>query len=106
MELAPHLAHVVDAAPDLERLANVQLNMACASGTGPRIEGRPGESTSSTVGSARQPSPTVACSSARPPTEGRWRSDPRSSNWRTREQDVELVAEVVRELGARFTPKA
>jgi hypothetical protein len=24
-------------------------------------------------------------------------------NWRTREQDVELVAEVVRELGARFT---
>ena len=47
--------------------------------TGPKDRRTAGSSTSSTVGSARPPSRTVACSSARPPTEGRWRSAPRSS---------------------------
>jgi glutamate/tyrosine decarboxylase-like PLP-dependent enzyme len=34
---------------------------------------------------------------------GRVAFRPAIVNWRSREQDVELVAEVVRELGARFT---
>ena len=77
MELARHLADVVDAAPDLERLADVQLNIVCFRFR-PEGSKEAGSSTSSTVGSARPRSRTVACSSARPPTEGRWRSAPRS----------------------------
>ncbi len=34
---------------------------------------------------------------------GRVAFRPAIVNWRAREEDVELVAEVVRELGARFT---
>ena len=41
MDLARHLADVVDAAPDLERLAEVQLNIVCFRVPARRIEGRP-----------------------------------------------------------------
>ena len=105
MELARHLADVVDAAPDLERLADVQLNIVCfryrPEGS---KDGRELDELNRRIGEAAITDGRVFFGSTT--YGGKVAFRPALVNWRTREQDVELVAEVVRELGARFTPKA
>jgi glutamate/tyrosine decarboxylase-like PLP-dependent enzyme len=105
LDLAQHLGDMVDAAPDLERLADVQLNIVCfryrpeGSQDGPELDElnrRIGEA-AITDGRVFFGSTTYG---------GKVAFRPALVNWRTREQDVELVADVVRELGARFTAEA
>jgi glutamate/tyrosine decarboxylase-like PLP-dependent enzyme len=99
LDLAQHLAATVDAAPDLERLAEVQLNVVCfryrpdGSQDGPALDDlnrRIGEA-ALTDGRVFFGSTTYG---------GRVAFRPALVNWRTREQDVDLVPAVVRELGA------
>jgi glutamate/tyrosine decarboxylase-like PLP-dependent enzyme len=102
MDLTQHLAEVVDAAPDLERLAEVQLNVVCfryrppVSDVGPVLD-----ELNRRIGEAAITDGRVFFGSTN--YGGRVAFRPAIVNWRSREQDVELVAEVVRELGARFT---
>ena len=105
MELAAHLADVVDAAPDLERLADVKLNIVCfryrpdGSKEGPELD-----ELNRRIGEAAITDGRVFFGSTNYGGKAAFR--PALVNWRTREQDVELVVEVVRELGARFTSRA
>jgi glutamate/tyrosine decarboxylase-like PLP-dependent enzyme len=105
LELAQHLADVVDAAPDLERLADVQLNIVCfrfrleGSKNGPELD-----ELNRRIGDAALRDGRVFFGSTT--YGGKVAFRPALVNWRTREQDVELVADVVRELGARFTTDA
>src|SRR6476660_5042610 len=101
-DLAQHLAAVVDAAPELERLAEVPLNVVCfryrpdGSEDGPALD-----ELNRRIGDAAITDGRVFFGST--VYGGRVAFRPAIVNWRAREQDVELVAEVVRELGARFT---
>jgi len=100
--LAQHLADEVDAAPDLERLADVPLNVVCfryrpdGSVDGPELD-----ELNRRIGEAAIADGRVFFGSTT--YGGRVAFRPAIVNWRSREQDVELVAQVVRELGARFT---
>jgi glutamate/tyrosine decarboxylase-like PLP-dependent enzyme len=102
LDLTEHLAAKVDAAPDLERLAEVQLNVVCfryrpdGSHDGPELD-----ELNRRIGEAALTDGRVFFGSTT--YGGRTAFRPALVNWRTREQDVELVVEVVRELGARFS---
>jgi len=102
LDLAQHLAAKVDAAPDLERLADVPLNVVCfryrpdGSADGPELD-----DLNRRIGEAALTDGRVFFGST--VYGGRVAFRPAIVNWRAREQDVALVAEVVRELGARFT---
>jgi glutamate/tyrosine decarboxylase-like PLP-dependent enzyme len=102
LDLAQHLTRVVDQAPELERLADVPLNVVCfryrpaGSKDGPELD-----ALNRRIGEAAITDGRVFFGST--VYGGRVAFRPAIVNWRAREQDVELVAEVVLELGARFT---
>jgi glutamate/tyrosine decarboxylase-like PLP-dependent enzyme len=102
VELAQRLAAAVDAAPDLERLADVPLNIVCfryrpaGSSDGPELDGLNRRIGQAAIEDGRVFFGTTEYG-------GRVAFRPAMVNWRTRTQDVELVAEVVRELGAELT---
>jgi glutamate/tyrosine decarboxylase-like PLP-dependent enzyme len=99
LDLAQRLAERVDESPDLERLAEVPLNIVCfrlrPAGLGEdeldRLNTRVGEELLADgrvyVGTTRY--------------DGRVAFRPAIVNWRTTDQDVELIVDVVLELGAR-----
>ena len=99
LDLAQTVAKAVDAAPDLEPLADVQLNIVCfryrPSGW---EDGADLDSLNRRIGEAALTDGRVFFGS----TEygGRVAFRPAFVNWRTREQDALLVPQVVRELGA------
>jgi glutamate/tyrosine decarboxylase-like PLP-dependent enzyme len=101
LDLAQHLAGVVDAAPDLERLAEVPLNIVC-------FRYRPEGSEDGTdlddlnrrIGEEALQDGRVFFGATR--YGGRTAFRPAMVNWRTRPADVELVPQVVREIGARL----
>jgi glutamate/tyrosine decarboxylase-like PLP-dependent enzyme len=99
LDLAQTVAKAVDAAPDLERLAEVQLNIVCfryrPSGW---EDGADLDGLNRRIGEAALTDGRVFFGS----TEygGRVAFRPAFVNWRTREQDALLVPKVVRELGA------
>jgi glutamate/tyrosine decarboxylase-like PLP-dependent enzyme len=101
LDLAQRLAATVDAAPDLERLAEVPLNIVCfryrppGSTDGPALD-----DLNRRIGAAALADGRVFFGS----TEygGRVAFRPAMVNWRTREEDIDLVAQVVSELGARL----
>ena len=76
-DLAAHLAAVVDAAPDLERLAEVPLNVVCFRHH--PLAGPSRSWTMSTAASARRCSMTAGCSPAAPSTAAGWPSGRRSA---------------------------
>src|SRR4051812_35601786 len=100
--LALHPGAAGAAAPALERLAGVRLNVVCfryrppGSEDGPELDG-----VNRRIGEAAITDGRVFFGSTN--YGGRVAFRPAIVNWRSREQDVELVAVVVRELGARFT---
>jgi glutamate/tyrosine decarboxylase-like PLP-dependent enzyme len=102
LDLAQRLAATVDAAPDLERLAEVPLNIVCfryrppGSDDGPELD-----DLNRRIGEAALTDGRVFFGSTN--YGGRVAFRPALVNWRTREQDVDLVPEVVRELGACFS---
>jgi glutamate/tyrosine decarboxylase-like PLP-dependent enzyme len=101
LDLALHLAATVDAAPDLERLAEVQLNIVCFRyrpqgwSDGPELD-----ELNRRIGEAALLDGRVFFGAT--DYGGRTAFRPAIVNWRTRDEDVDLVPEVVRELGTRF----
>jgi glutamate/tyrosine decarboxylase-like PLP-dependent enzyme len=98
-DLAAHLAAVVDAAPDLERLAEVRLNVVCFRY---HPEGRSEEELNDVnraLGEALLDDGRVFAGTT--VYGGRVALRPAISNWRTTAADLDLLVEVVRELGAR-----
>jgi glutamate/tyrosine decarboxylase-like PLP-dependent enzyme len=100
LDLAQHLAARVDEAPDLERLAEVPLNIVCF-----RYR-PPGSSEEEANDLNRRLGPTVLEDGrvyvGTTVYEGRVAFRPAIVNWRTEERDVDLLIEVVRELGGRM----
>jgi glutamate/tyrosine decarboxylase-like PLP-dependent enzyme len=98
LALAQHLATRVDAAPELERLAEVRLNIVCF-----RVhpEGWPDErldALNRDVGAALLADGRVFAGTTT--YAGKVALRPAIVNWRTREEDVDLLVDVVRELAA------
>jgi glutamate/tyrosine decarboxylase-like PLP-dependent enzyme len=98
-DLAAHLAAAVDAAPDLERLAEVPLNVVC-------FRYRPGglsepelDDVNRRLGEALLDDGRVFAGGT--VYGGRAALRPAISNWRTTAADLDLFVEVVRELGAK-----
>ncbi|HUL85930.1 MAG TPA: pyridoxal-dependent decarboxylase [Actinomycetota bacterium] len=102
LDLAQALAAAVDAAPDLERLADVQLNIVCfryrPAGS---VDGEELNDLNRRIGEAAIEDGRVFFGSTT--YGGRVAFRPAFVNWRTRVQDAELVAQVVRELGATLS---
>jgi glutamate/tyrosine decarboxylase-like PLP-dependent enzyme len=100
LDLAQRLARAVDAAPELERLADVPLNIVC-------FRFRPGDlsddaldTLNAKIGADLLGDGRVYVGTTR--YRGRVAFRPAIVNWRTTEADVDLIVEVVRELGARL----
>jgi glutamate/tyrosine decarboxylase-like PLP-dependent enzyme len=97
-DLANHLAATVDAAPDLERLAEVPLNVVC-------FRYRPAGLSESELNDVNRRLGEALLDDGRVFTGstvygGRVALRPAISNWRTTAADLDLLVEVVRELGA------
>jgi glutamate/tyrosine decarboxylase-like PLP-dependent enzyme len=100
LDLAQRLAGLVDEAPDLERLADAPLNIVCFRY---RPEGVPDEELDAL--NARLGEDVLADGRVYVGTTsfgGTVAFRPAITNWRTRETDIDLFVEVVRELGARL----
>jgi glutamate/tyrosine decarboxylase-like PLP-dependent enzyme len=100
LDLAQLLAALVDEAPDLERLADVPLNIVCFRY---RPAGVPEEELDEL--NARLGEDVLADGRVFVGTTsfgGQVAFRPAIVNWRTRESDIELLVDVVRELGARL----
>jgi glutamate/tyrosine decarboxylase-like PLP-dependent enzyme len=99
LDLAQHVAGVVDAATDLERLAEVPLNIVCfryrraGMQDGPELD-----DLNRRIGEAALADGRVFFGATS--YEGRTAFRPAFVNWRTREADADLVPQVVLELGA------
>jgi len=100
LDLAQRLAREVDDAPELERLADVPLNIVC-------FRYRPGDlsddaldTLNAKIGADLLADGRVYVGTTR--YRGRVAFRPAIVNWRTTEADVDLIALVVRELGARL----
>jgi glutamate/tyrosine decarboxylase-like PLP-dependent enzyme len=99
LDLAQHLAAVVDAAPDLERLAEVTLNIVCFRYRPPGTDDGPAlDELNRRIGEAALADGRVFFGATR--YEGRTALRPAFVNWRTREADADLVPQVVLELGS------
>ncbi len=100
LQLAQRVARQVDEAPDLERMADVPLNVVCfrfhpngvAEEALDSLNRRLGESI---LGDGRVVFGTTEYA-------GKVAFRPAIVNWRTKEEDVDLIVRVVRELGARL----
>jgi glutamate/tyrosine decarboxylase-like PLP-dependent enzyme len=98
LDLAQRLAGLVGEAPDLERLADVPLNIVCFRF---RPEGVPEEELDAL--NARLGEEVLADGRVYVGTTtfgGTVAFRPAIVNWRTRESDIDLLVDVVREVGA------
>jgi glutamate/tyrosine decarboxylase-like PLP-dependent enzyme len=101
LDLGRHLAERVDAAADLERLADVTLNIVCFRY---RPEGHPEEGLNElnrAIADAVIEDGRVFFGSTE--YDGKVAFRPAPVNWRNGPEDVELVPDVVSELGARLS---
>ena len=100
MGLAKCLAQLVDDAPDLERLADVPLNVVCFRyNPGELIEQRLNE-INQAIGEAIIEDGRVYIGTTTYQNKVALR--PAIVNWRTREEDIELIVDIVQELGGRI----
>ena len=99
LELAQRLANRVDASRDLERLAEVPLNIVCFRFRPEGVEESELDELNARVGRALLVDGRVYVGTTR--YEGRVAFRPAIVNWRTTTEDVELIADVVVELGER-----
>jgi glutamate/tyrosine decarboxylase-like PLP-dependent enzyme len=98
-DLAAHLAAAVDAAPDLERLADVPLNVVCFRYRPPDLSEPELDDVNRRLGEALLDDGRVFAGAT--VYGGRAALRPAISNWRTTADDLDLFVEVVRELGAK-----
>jgi glutamate/tyrosine decarboxylase-like PLP-dependent enzyme len=100
LDLAQRMAGLVDAAPDLERLAEVPLCIVCLRYRPPGtdeglLNALNGQLGAELLADGRVFAGTTVYG-------GRVALRPAMTNWRTSERDVDLFVDVVRELGARL----
>ena len=100
LDLAQRLAARVDEADDLERLADVPLNIVCFRYRPPGVPEEDLDALNARLGEDLLADGRVYVGTTS--FEGRTAFRPAIVNWRTQEEDVDLVAAVVRELGARL----
>jgi glutamate/tyrosine decarboxylase-like PLP-dependent enzyme len=98
LRLARHLAQLVDDAPELERLADVQLNIVCFRAAPAGVAEERLDQLNREIGEALLRDGRVFAGTTL--YGGRVALRPAIVNWRTTESDVELLVEVVRELVA------
>lgn len=100
LDLAQRLARAVDAAPELERLAEVPLNIVCFRyrPEGPSDEAL--DTLNAKIGADLLADGRVYVGTTR--YRGHVAFRPAIVNWRTTEADIDLIVEVVRELGAKL----
>jgi glutamate/tyrosine decarboxylase-like PLP-dependent enzyme len=98
-DLAAHLAAAVDAAPDLERLAEVPLNVVCFRYRPAGLDEPALDDVNRRLGEALLDDGRVFAGTT--VYGGRVALRPAISNWRTTAADLDLLVEVVRELGSR-----
>ncbi|MGH2755668.1 MAG: pyridoxal phosphate-dependent decarboxylase family protein [Actinomycetota bacterium] len=100
LDLAQLLAHLVDEAPDLERLADVPLNIVCFRYKPPAAEGDMLDDLNRRLGRAVLDDGRVYVGTTL--YGGRVAFRPAIVNWRTTEEDIRLLVEVIRELGTKL----
>jgi glutamate/tyrosine decarboxylase-like PLP-dependent enzyme len=100
LDLAQHLAARVDEATDLERLADVPLNIVCFRYRPPGYPERGLDELNRRIGEAAILDGRVFFGATE--FDGKVAFRPAPVNWRNREEDVDLVVDVVRELGERL----
>jgi glutamate/tyrosine decarboxylase-like PLP-dependent enzyme len=98
LDLAQHLANRVDESPDLERLADVPLNIVC-------FRYRPAGVSDADLDELNRRIGEAAISDGRvffgtTVYDGKVAFRPAPVNWRNREEHIDLIVDVVRELGA------
>jgi glutamate/tyrosine decarboxylase-like PLP-dependent enzyme len=98
-DLAAHLAATVDAAPDMERLAEVPLNVVCFRYRPTGLSEPELDDVNRRLGGALLDDGRVFAGTT--VYGGRVALRPAISNWRTTAADLDLFVDVVRELGAR-----
>jgi glutamate/tyrosine decarboxylase-like PLP-dependent enzyme len=98
-DLAAQLAAAVDAAPDLERLAEVPLNVVCFRHRPDGLSEPELDEVNRRLGEALLDDGRVFAGATM--YGGRAALRPAISNWRTTAADLDLFVEVVRELGAK-----
>ena len=104
LALAQRVAEQVDAAPDLERLADVPLNVVC-------FRYHPAAVAESDLNDLNRRVGEMVLEDGRvyfgtTVYGGKVAFRPAIVNWRTREEDVDLIVSTVRELGARAIVRA
>jgi glutamate/tyrosine decarboxylase-like PLP-dependent enzyme len=100
LALARHLADRVDEAPDLERLADVALNIVCFRFRPLGYEEERLNDLNRRIGEESILDGRVFFGTTE--YEGKVAFRPAPVNWRNRTEDVDLIVDVVRELGHRF----
>ncbi|HEX2133233.1 MAG TPA: pyridoxal-dependent decarboxylase [Actinophytocola sp.] len=104
LDLAAHLGRLVEAAPDLELLAPVQLCVVCFRYRPPGVPEDRLDELNATLGRALLADGRVYAGTT--VYRGQTALRPAIVNWRTTETDIELLVDVVRELGALGTLSA
>ena len=99
LALARRLALRVDDAPDLERLADVRLNIVCFRYRPKDVAESDLDALNARIGQAILEDGRVYVGTTR--YGGRVAFRPAIVNWRTTEADVDLITEIVSALGAR-----
>jgi glutamate/tyrosine decarboxylase-like PLP-dependent enzyme len=101
LDLAQLLAQLVDSAPDLERLADVPLNIVCFRYKPADLDDDVLDELNRRLGSAVLDDGRVYFGTTL--YGGRVAFRPAIVNWRTTEDDIRLLVEVVRELGTKLS---
>lgn len=101
LDLAERLAALVDGAPDLERLADVKLNVVCFRYRPPGYPEQDLDELNRRLGDAIRADGRFYVGTS--VYEGRVGLRSVIINWRTAERDVDLLVDVARELGAGVT---
>ncbi len=104
LDLAQHLAHRVDEAPDLQRLADVPLCIVCFRVCPPGVPAGGLDELNRAVGAALLEDGRVYAGTT--VYDGQVALRPAIVNWRTTTADVDLLVDVVRELAARLRVSA
>jgi glutamate/tyrosine decarboxylase-like PLP-dependent enzyme len=100
LRLAQRVAQQVDDAPDLERLAEVPLNVVCFRFRPPGVAENAVDGINRKLGDMVLDDGRVYFGTTE--YAGKVAFRPAIVNWRTTEEDVDLIVKVVRELGARL----
>src|SRR5579872_26678 len=104
LDLAQRIARRVDAASDLERLAPVPLNIVCFRFHPPGVPEEELNALNERLGAAVLEDGRVYVGTTT--YAGNVALRPAIANWRTGEEDVDLLVDVIRELGAKLAAAA